>query len=253
MEYSRNKIIDRVKECKGQRGSSTYKRNKDIGNYVGYSEKSVKQWLDKNRTTPIPIDALIKMCELFDCDIEYLLGEYDCKHKAEEDIHKATGLEEESINILANSVYFTYQDGNSNIDETEAAFLKLINRIIQSHSFDSLMTPLDELKPDTFPISHISEYIAKSIRYENLKSNTLFDVLSYIDEGVTKGKYDSIAEGLKLVNGYTDEEIEDIRPLIWEYQELTEFNNHKRYERIDIQDAFSRFLASEYIESMGGK
>ena len=264
MEYNRNKIIDRINELKrhsGRYGSGNRITNKTIAEYIGKTERTVSDWLQKRPSykaedeggyPDIPLKDILKLCDLFDCDIEYLLGEYDCKHKTEEDIHRVTGLDETSINILKDSLFYTRNE-YSQYDEPEEVFLKLINKIIQSHSVDNLSTSLDELKPDTFPISHISEYIAKSIRYANLKKNACFDTLSNIDEGIRKNLYDSIAEGLKVVEGYTDEEIENLRPLIREYQALTDFKEHSRYERIDIQDAFSRFLISEYVETMGVK
>ena len=43
---------------------------------------------------------LLKLCELYNCELAYLLGEIDCKTRAATDIHRATGLTEKSIQVL---------------------------------------------------------------------------------------------------------------------------------------------------------
>lgn len=47
------------------------------------------------------LDILLAMCEVFQCEIGYLLGEYDCKTKTATDVHAITGLSENAIAILA--------------------------------------------------------------------------------------------------------------------------------------------------------
>ena len=47
------------------------------------------------------LDFLLACCKLFDCDISYLLCEYDeCQTKDNQFIHEATGLSEYAINQL---------------------------------------------------------------------------------------------------------------------------------------------------------
>ena len=47
-----------------------------------------------------PLSDLLKMCDVFECELGYLLGEYDCKTRAATDIHAETGLNEEAIKLL---------------------------------------------------------------------------------------------------------------------------------------------------------
>lgn len=243
-EKQKNKILSERKRKRNYTGISML----ELAMLSGIDEDTIYNL--ENGKGELKVEYLYKISQALGCDISYLLGECDTRKYVNQGIPKLTGLDETSIDILKDSLFYTRNE-YSQYDEYEEVFLKLINKIIQSHSIDNLLTSLDELKPDTFPISHISEYIAKSIRYANLKKNACFDTLSNIDEGIRKNLYDSIAEGLKVVEGYTDEEIENLRPLIREYQALTDFKEHSRYERIDIQDAFSRFLTSDFISSMG--
>lgn len=63
-----------------------------------YSEKTVRDWEKGN--TKIPTEGLIKLAEIFECDVNYLIGKYEYRTKEATDICKATGLSEAAINIL---------------------------------------------------------------------------------------------------------------------------------------------------------
>lgn len=45
--------------------------------------------------------ALSKLCEIFNCEMGYLLCEYDCKTREATDIQKVTGLSEKAIESLS--------------------------------------------------------------------------------------------------------------------------------------------------------
>lgn len=47
-------------------------------------------------------DLLFALCELFDCELGYLLCEYDEKHRVIADIKESTGLESDVIKIILN-------------------------------------------------------------------------------------------------------------------------------------------------------
>lgn len=50
----------------------------------------------------ITVGMLTAMCEVFDCELGYLLCEYDCKTRAATDISQQTGLSEEAVKNLSN-------------------------------------------------------------------------------------------------------------------------------------------------------
>jgi transcriptional regulator with XRE-family HTH domain len=54
---------------------------------------------EKGRKLP-QLDTLTNMCKLFDCDMGYLLCEYDCKYHNAADIKAETGLSEKAINSI---------------------------------------------------------------------------------------------------------------------------------------------------------
>ena len=72
---------------------------KELHERVGtYSEKTVRDWEKGN--TKIPTEGLIKLAEIFECDINYLIGKYEHRTKEATDICKVTGLSEAAVNVL---------------------------------------------------------------------------------------------------------------------------------------------------------
>lgn len=87
MTYNIDKTAERIKKAR-----------EDTDLTLGYiAEKcgvkqyqTVSKW-EKGNSTP-SLENLFKLCDLFNCDLGYLLGEYDCKKRIAEDIHEMTGL-----------------------------------------------------------------------------------------------------------------------------------------------------------------
>lgn len=98
MIYDKKKIGDRIRH---ERIHAKIKSQGDLAVKLNYSEDSrqtVAKW-ENGKVLP-PLEILIKMCELFDCELGYLLCEYDCKTREITDINKITGLSEKSIRVL---------------------------------------------------------------------------------------------------------------------------------------------------------
>jgi len=76
----------------------------------------------------LTIEDLVKICELFECDIGYLLGKHDEKERDVADVREVTGLSEKAVNKLK---LFQSKTGY----EKNIAFL---NAVIESKNFDDL-------------------------------------------------------------------------------------------------------------------
>lgn len=66
---------------------------------VGISRQTLSRWENGQGTGPT-VNDLLRMCELFNCDFGYLVGEYPCKRRQATDIQAEIGLLEESIETL---------------------------------------------------------------------------------------------------------------------------------------------------------
>ena len=60
--------------------------------------KTVQNW--ENQQACPAIDELYKLCDLFDCDIDFLFGKQSCPRKQIASVHDCTGLSESAIRRL---------------------------------------------------------------------------------------------------------------------------------------------------------
>lgn len=85
-----------------------FKRARKKGGYTqkSFAEKfnvsieTVKNW-EQGRNVP-EIETLEKLCNFFQCDVDYLLGNIECETHDIQFIHDKTGLSKEAINFLIN-------------------------------------------------------------------------------------------------------------------------------------------------------
>lgn len=98
--YDSKKIGKRIKEERDQKNMS----QSEFAEYCGLQRTSrgtVGEWENGKRLPDL--EALLKMCELFECELGYILCEegYSCKTRKAADIKAATGLSEDSIISLS--------------------------------------------------------------------------------------------------------------------------------------------------------
>lgn len=104
MTYSFEPIGSRMKELRKEKGYSLAK----VAECCGIQQyQTVSSW-ESGNTTP-SLKNLFQMCELYGCELGYLLGEYDCKTRKTADIKAETGLSEKSIERLKTEKNFNPQ------------------------------------------------------------------------------------------------------------------------------------------------
>lgn len=103
MEYNRDTINARIEEARKDYLKETGKRitHEYIAEYLGgIARPTVSNWLNKDKNDLIPFWALLKLCDLFNCDLGYLLGDHPTKRHQNETPCAVTGLSENTINLL---------------------------------------------------------------------------------------------------------------------------------------------------------
>jgi len=98
MEYSWKKIGARIKDERRLLSLTQEKLLEEI-EFSGSSRQLVGRW-EKGASCPA-IEELLKLCEIFNCELGYLLCEYDCKNREATDIQAVTGLSEKAIKKLS--------------------------------------------------------------------------------------------------------------------------------------------------------
>ena len=86
---------EKVKERRKGRGLS----QQEMADSLYVSLKTYQNW-ENGRSCPDGIEMLYALCDRLDCDIDFLFGKQECPHKVETDIHRITGLSENSIYSL---------------------------------------------------------------------------------------------------------------------------------------------------------
>lgn len=77
------------------------KTQEEFAEIIGYSKPTIISWERKDGMNRIPdIDQLITLASVFDCEVGYLLCEYDAKTRNATDICQETGLSAEAVNAL---------------------------------------------------------------------------------------------------------------------------------------------------------
>ena len=108
MKYNLEKIGKRIRDCrKAYRNKDYCSGAPDQATFGAilkddpdkeYNRKTISNW-EKGISLP-PLDIMLRMCDLFECDLGYLLCEYDTKTRSATDIQAETGLSEDAINVL---------------------------------------------------------------------------------------------------------------------------------------------------------
>lgn len=97
MKYNQKAIGQRIRKEREGLGLSQASFAKKLHLSEG-SRQVIGQW-EKGDILP-HFDHMLKMCEIFECELGYLLCEFDCKTRVATDVTKVTGLSENAVNRL---------------------------------------------------------------------------------------------------------------------------------------------------------
>ena len=185
MTYDRNTVIAKITALKGRRGAD-YISNAKIAEYLGVSEKAVKDWLrvspdnatgDSKRYTDIPLKHIVQLCDLFECDIQYFLDpKMTCKTRVTTDISNATGLSEKAVNLLSED-----ECRENYLEQTnqENILLKSRRDVVESLILES------EITEGGF-VQTLMSYLIKSQNTARYQSHPLFNLIAQISNDYRK-------------------------------------------------------------------
>lgn len=131
MNYNWTAIGKRIMHERKQLGLTQEDLIKEIG-LSAESRQLIGRW-EKGKSYPT-IDDLKKLCNVFNCELGYLLCEYDCKTRETADIHSITGLSEKAIDAL------------SKMNSNKNAHILNLNQILEHKEFLSLLDAIEAYK-----------------------------------------------------------------------------------------------------------
>lgn len=163
MGYDRNILIERINQLKKENRARVkagepvqdLSTNQKLSEIFKVSEKTIRNWLNKNPKNKIDmsIDDLVEFSELFECDINYLLGNIEEKTQIETDICNATGLSAGATNWLVETEIIKNRDFKNKYDSDLSLKKKILSDLITTDQ-----TPLGSCA-DLVSIKHLNKEI----------------------------------------------------------------------------------------------
>lgn len=137
MKYSAEEIGKRIKF---QREKHKWTQ-KTLGQKLHITSKQISIY--ESGTLP-PLDNLLELCDLFDCELGYLLGEdaYTKGTLFETKVYDTIGLNSDSIKVLE---YITSANSRFYFGNESEKFREILNTLINSQTFITLMESLYNL------------------------------------------------------------------------------------------------------------
>ena len=202
MEYNQEEIGKMIKKEREKRSWSQSK----MGEKLNISGKQISIY--ENGGLP-PLDNLLRICELFEVELGYLLGEESYKKgsKLETQIYNLIGLTNESIKVLEyltdskskSSIYFGYQS---------ESFRKILNAFICAESFPNLIDAFFSICSCGLSIINLEEkYTAEfSDSIRNQVGEMLTSSIDYENDSSVGELPDEVAQAYIMVKSIIDEQ-----------------------------------------------
>lgn len=73
-----------------------------LGSLIGTTRQTISKW-EKGIGGEITLNMLLRLCDIFQCEMGYILCEYDCKTRELTDICESTNLPENAASALINT------------------------------------------------------------------------------------------------------------------------------------------------------
>lgn len=139
-------IGDRIRAIRAAHDLS----QEDLAEALDVTRETIGQW--ERGLTPPSLSSIIKICDLYHVDADYIMGRLDCQTHDLQYVHDLTGLSEDAINQLMT------------INESNRATrrIDILSRLITHRSFSYLLSllPADAAGTMEEPIYVNDAYIA---------------------------------------------------------------------------------------------
>lgn len=189
----------------------------ELAEAIGYSDQRPITSVERGDNI-FPLDVMLELCEIFDCELAYLLCEQDCKTRAATDICEETGLSEKAIKILHNQIDLKSKLREIGLNDTFPVVTSFIDYYIQ-HGYENMQS--------------IMKYLNQKINFEKLKKDVYYNKLLSIYKEAVNAKgvwnaygYSSAADDFynKLEEMLKQELLEDIKDSNEQIKKMIEEN-----------------------------
>lgn len=210
MKYDAQKIGNRIREMRKHAG---YKSQAAFGDALkpddperAIDRKTIARWEDGERLPDL--DTMLQMCDLFNCDLDYLLGTLEAKTHDIQFIMNKTGLSEHAVNVLIDYRDFENEWGDG--DDVTAAVPNFISFIVEDKRLHILLEHALILGEHVATSEHLEQ------RYKNTGLTVKEEPYPFSRRDIINGaKYTINRDLSQLVDEYIDRIIESVsRPKV---------------------------------------
>ncbi len=231
MKYSKEEIGNIIKKERLKLNWSQETLGKELKQKSG-----AKQISTYEQGTIPPLNVMLKLCDIFNCELGYLLGEddYTSGNKLDTAIEDKLGLTRETIDALH---HITGNDKKClRYGRESDDYIRILNNILSSNAFACLIDTIYDLDNEISAEKkiwndlikkHGKETFDKSLEYYHSKTDYLDDECA---EELPKIYYDVIAEIDRSIDKKTDAEYK-IKVHRYEVQEEFESLMNSLYPR----------------------
>lgn len=194
--YTKISIGDRIKLRRKELGMSQKKLAAKINGNILPEEAphtQISQW-EKGSKTP-ETDALIRLCNALDCDIDFLLGAIEAPKKETSDVMKATGLSKEAVNMLQNNTWNEW-------------YINFISFILESNMVLPVIGMASKCVEARQEIEHLRKDVLPNLQNEEDKRKAYKD-LKELDDIYTAYLWRCSKDAEKMISAYIDKEVQN--------------------------------------------
>lgn len=127
-----------------------YKYQQEFADAIGAKVETVRNW-EQGWILP-EMGTLFKICDILDCDLDYLIGRLEYKKHDTKMISDYTGLSEDAVTAL--HLY-------KNADDRRSLWPSYLSDIINNKDFFALMGKISEFMGDTKLEARLKDYVSK--------------------------------------------------------------------------------------------
>lgn len=238
MRYSTEKIDNMIKSCREERKMT----QETLGKKVGVTGKQISNY-EKGKLKP-PTDVLFNLCDVFDCELGYLLGEENYSEGTQffTIASQKMGLSTNAIKSIISIV----EKEKSHFNFDNHKYGKILDKFLRSDQLFDLIEAISRLE------KLYNEYNIKLANKEritdNLEQKYNKDTLDKAWHNYDVSEYD---ENLPL--DFTQEEIaaiEDVNSVIDQLYaadcSINETKSSIKYSRFLVQEALTLLLEDIY-------
>ncbi|MDR0929416.1 MAG: helix-turn-helix domain-containing protein [Oscillospiraceae bacterium] len=165
MKYHIEEIGKRIREERTKRAWS----QETLGKTVSVTGKQISNY-ESGSLIP-PIDMLLRLCEAFDCELGYLLGEADYSEgtKLQTAIHKRTGLSAKAIESIIRITGTSRKSLGMGYPSNSENYRRILNGFLEAPAFVNLIKQLSVVDGYIHEPERINEKLRLELGDELLK------------------------------------------------------------------------------------